>query len=1052
MRKYLAVFFLLTFFAMPVFAAGTIIVAAIAGSAWVAANAALATAIAMAINMVVATVISKAFFNPSQPNIGDYGSGSSPNPGNRQQVPPATDNKLPVVYGTAYVGGTIVDLSITNNNQTLYYVLALCEVTNTNTGQFPDTITFGNIYYGGKKVFFLPDGHTVDYLLDESTGLTDTTVNGKIAIYLYRNGSNTPANSSQSAITVMQDPNLVYQWDNTKLMSNSAFAILKLNYSQTANIRGIEQTRFQVTNSRTNTGDCFSDYLINTRYGAALPANQIDTTSLNALTTYSNQLINYTDSSGNPATQARFKFNGAIDTNRNILDNLQDMASCCDCLIKYKEITGQWGVIVQSTAYTVAMDVNDSNMIGAITITPQDIAASYNLVECKFPDSSSQDTFNTSVFDLAQINPSLLYPNEPVNKVSVSLPLTNNSVTAQLLATRLIKQGREDLNIDVSVNFIGLELDAGDIVTVTNANYGWVAKLFRILKVIQTFADDGSVIVKLSLTEFNPAVYDDVSITEFSPSPNTGIGDPLFFGTIPAPVVASSTPNAATPTITIAVTSASSGISQYAEVWYSAFATPTSSQRLFGGITAVQASGNPYNINSSMGNVILSNIPSGNWYFFSRMVNSLGTSNFSPASALFTWAPTTIQFSRRYLVVAYADNATGTSGFSTDPTNKTYFGLSNQTSSSPVTNPALYTWFLANPAFSTTNFLLYINRGDRKFTFATGTAEYAAVTGAYVPSDTSLYDQSLWSALPAEVNYIDLDMRTGQLIATGTTTVGTGEIQVSNNAEGKVVAALKPLLNFGGNPTFTASVATLTVDIYGRVLGFDAPDSFYYSMEQFTANAGQTVFNVTRGSNYLINNCWVFQNGCWLEPTEFTDTGGATGTVTLDTGATIFDIITIISFKSVNTTTGAFNSFSVDTVDLVSASSYTASGFTLTSGYELLFLNGAVLLDQDYDIVGQTITNFPNLLTGKLSVLQWTQNNLGVPTGTPINVVVNTVTGQDIYPFSYVANALNIYENGVLLDEGTDYTAGSGIYTLATVPTNANQLLLQQTFNRAGAV
>jgi len=1051
MRKYIAVFFLLTFFAFPVFAAGTIIVAAIAGSAWVAANAVLATAIAMAINMVVATVISKAFFNPNQPS-GDFGSGSSPNPGNRQQVPPATDNKLPVVYGTAFVGGTIVDLSISNNNQVLYYVLALSEVTNTNTSQFPDTITFGSIYYGGKKVFFLPDGHTVDYLLDESTGLTDTTVNGKIAIYLYRNGSNTPANSSQSAISVMQDPNLVYQWDNTKLMTNCAFAIIKLNYSQTANIRGIEQTRFQITNSRTNTGECFFDYLINTRYGAALPSNQIDTASLNELTSYSNELINFTDSSGNPATQPRFRFNGTIDTNRNILDNLQDMASCCDCLIKYKEITGQWGVIVQRSAYSVAMDVNDSNMIGAITITPQDIAASYNLVECKFPDSSSQDTFNTAVFDLAQINPSLLYPNEPVNKVSVSLPLTNNSVTAQLLAIRLIKQGREDLNIDVAVNFIGLELDAGDVVTVTNANYGWVAKLFRILKVIQTFSDDGSVVIKLSLTEFNPAVYDDVSITQFSPSPNTGIGDPLFFGTIPAPTVASSTPNAATPTISIAVTSASSGISQYAEVWYSAFATPTSNQRIFGGITAVQASGNPYNINSSMGNVVLSNVPSGNWYFFSRMVNSLGTSNFSPASALFNWNPTTIQFSNRYLIVAYADNATGTSGFSTDPTNKTYFGIRNQTSSSPVSNPALFTWFLANPAFGTNNFLLYINRGDRKFTFATGTAEYAAVTGAYVPSDTTLYDQSLWSALPAEVNYIDLDLRTGQLIATGTTTVGTGEIRVTNNSDGKVVASLAPLLNFGGNPTFTASVATLTVDIYGRVLGFDAPDDFYYSMEQFTANSGQTVFNVTRGSDYLINNCWVFQNGCWLEPTEFTDTGGATGDVTLDTGATIFDIITIISFKSVNTTSGAFNSFTVDTVDLTNASSYTASGFTLTSGYELLFLNGVVLLDQDYDIVGQNITNFPNLLTGKLSVLQWTQNNLGVPTGTPINVVVNTVTGQDIYPFSYVANALNIYENGVLLDEGTDYTAGSGIYTLATVPNNANQLLLQQTFNRAGAV
>ena len=71
--------------------------------------------------------------------------------------------------------------------------------------------------------------------------------------------------------------------------------------------------------------------------------------------------------------------------------------------------------------------------------------------------------------------------------------------------------------------------------------------------------------------------------------------------------------------------------------------------------------------------------------------------------------------------------------------------------------------------------------------------------------------------------------------------------------------------------------------------------------------------------------------------------------------------------------------------------------------------------------------------------------------GTPINVVTNSVIGQDTYPFSYVANALNIYQNGILLDEGTDYTAGFGDYVLANVPTDVNQILLQQTFDRTGA-
>jgi hypothetical protein len=1006
--------------------------------------------VAMAITMVASAIATRAFANANQPDAGLGGSSSTPDPGNRQQVAPATNNKLPVVYGTAWVGGIITDLTISENNQQLYYVLSLSEVTNSNDGQSPDAISFGDIYYGGKKVVFQENGYTVAKLVDESNGVEDTSVNGRIEFYLYSNGSNSPTNSPYSAIEVLQASGLTYTWDNTKLMSNCAFAILHLSYSQTANIRGVDQTRFQVINSRTDTGSCISDYLINTRYGAGLPSNQIDTTSLNALTAYSNEVITFTPYSGGSATQARFKFNGIVDTNRPIMDNLQDMSSCCDCLIKYNEITAKWGVIVNKPAYTVAMDINDSNMISAIQITPIDLAGSYNVVEAKFVENTNQDAFSTANLDLAVIDPALLLPNEPINKVTISLPLVNNNVQAQIVANRILKAAREDLQIQVSTNFVGIQLEAGDIVTVTNANYGWEAKPFRVNKVVDQFNEDGSIVCQLTLMEFNSEIYDDTSITEFTPSPNTGIGDPTFFGTVPAPTIAGTIPNGNNPCVLVGVTSSSSGAVQYAEVWYSAYSNPTSGQRFFAGTTAVQSSGNPYNPNSSMGTVTVSNLPLGNWYFFSRMVNSLASSVFSPPSSLLQWRPTTVQYTQRYLVVAYADDAIGT-GFTTNPRNKTYYGLSNQSSSSPITNPALFTWFEADPSFSTNNYLLYINYGTRKFGFGTGQADYAAVTGSFVPTDFANYDPSLWSGLPDGTNYIDLDHRTGQLTETGTTTVGSGEIKVTNNADGKVVASLAKLLDFGGSSTYTASVAKLTIDIYGRVLGFEPPDDFNYTMQQFTASSGQTVFNVTRASTYLIDNCWVFKNGTLLDESDYTDTAGSTGTVTLAVGATIYDIITIVSFRASNLISGVYNAFSINYVDLVNANSYTASGFTLKSGYELIFLNGTVVNEQDYDIVGQTITNFPSQVTGRLAIYQWTENNLGVPAGTAINVVVNSVTGQDTYPFSYVANALNIYQNGVLLDEGTDYTAGFGEFTLANVPNDNYQILLQQTFDRTGA-
>jgi hypothetical protein len=828
-------------------------------------------ATAFAINMVASAIISKAF-GAKSPNSND----STPNPGNNQQLPPAGDNKLPVVYGSAYVGGIITDVSITDNNQRIYYVIALSEVTNTETGGTPDTITFGNIYWGGKLCVFDPTNqYKVTGLLDESTNIVDTTVNGKLNIYLYRNGSSNPANTSQSAIQVMQSAGLVYTWDSTKLMSNCAFAIVEITYSQSANLTGIQQTRFQITNSRYKPGDCFLDYFTSRRYGAALTSDQINTTSLTALNAYCDQTMTYTPYSGGSASITRFRFDGMLDTNSTIMTNMQTMASCCDCLIKYNEITGEWGVIVQSPTYTIAMDINDSNMVSAIQITPIDLASSYNIAEVKFPDGTSKDTFNSATFDLRVVNPSLLYPNEPVNKQTISLSLVNNSVRAQYLANRFLEGAREDLQVKVDVNFSGIQLEAGDIVTVTNANYGWVAKQFRISQVVETFTDDGQIIASLTLMEFNSAVYDDVNVTQFTPAPNTGIGSPLGFGTLYVPTIINQQVYAPVPSFDVAVTAASAGIVQYAEVYYSAYSNPTDAQRIFAGITAVNPGGNPYNPSESMGVVTLSNIPQGDWYFAVKYFNALGASNFSASSSVLQWRPQTFQYTQRWLAIAYADNATGTSGFSYIARNKSYYGLYNNDTANGGTNPALYTWYQAPSTtntpnnFGTLDYLLYANRSNRKFSFNVGNAGYQNLGGAFVPTNGSIYDSTVWSGLPDPTggvqSFIDLDARTGQLVNAGYsgTNQNDGFLDVTNQTDGSMKVQLKNFLGelFGtGIYTKTFNAATLTIDVYGRVVGFTEQDQFFYTETVFTATAGQTTFNFTHTTDRIL----VFRNGVLL--------------------------------------------------------------------------------------------------------------------------------------------------------------------------------------------
>ena len=625
---------------------GSIIVAAIFNTT-VAAFTIGQTMLAFAINMVASSILSRVF----APDAPSFDGTRYPNPGNRQQIPPATDNKLPIIYGSAFVGGTIIDLSITNNNQQIYYVMALSEVTNSENGNTGDVFSFGDVYWGGKKVIFsttVGETYKVTGLLDESSGLIDTSVAGLMEFYFYRNGSNTPTNSALSAITVMSDANLSYQWDATKLMTNCAFVILKLTYSSDANITGIQQTKFQVINPRSNPGDCLLDYFRSSRYGAALALANVDTTSLTALNAYCSQVITFTPYTGGTNSIIRFRFDGVLLTDQPIMSNIQMMANCCDCLIKYNEITSKWGVIIQQPTYSTALQIDDSNLIGAISVSPLDISNTFNIAEVKFIDNTEQDTFASSIFDLAQVAPSLLYPNEPVNKQTITLPLVNDNVRAQVLANRFLKSCREDLQVQCVINYVGIQLEAGDIVELTNTNYAFANKLFRVQKVTENFADDGSVTASLMLTEFNPAVYADTNVVQFTPAPNSGFLDPNIFGTVPAPVISGIVNSGYKPKFDVVPTTSSNGIIEFLEIWYSTVANPTTAQ-LSLLTTYTSTTGIGYAQSTALSAFEIATFEAGTYYFFVRVGNSLKTSLFSSATQII-WNPT------------YIDDVTGATG------------------------------------------------------------------------------------------------------------------------------------------------------------------------------------------------------------------------------------------------------------------------------------------------------------------------------------------------------------------------------------------------------
>lgn len=616
---------------------GTIIT--YAANALVAAGVSAATATfvaTFAVNFAVSTIITRVF--------GQSGQGPQDN-GTRQQIPPSNTNAIPIVYGDAYLGGTFVDAVLSTDQKTMYYVIAVSCVS--PNGQF--TFDSTKFYYGDRLITFDGTDQTRVVSLTDEAGNVDTKINGNLFINLYRStagGTITSLNGASAPNVVMggSDIDVALRWPSSnRQMNGLAFAIVKLNYNQDAGTTNLSPITFYARHYLNGTGvakpgDVWYDYITNVQYGGAVDTAFVNASSATALNAYSDQLITYTPSGGGSATQARYRMNGVLDAGQTVLSNLDKIMTCADSWMAYNAALGQWSIVINKAEAT-SYAFNDNNIIGEIRVSATDITQSVNQVEAKFPDKGSRDQPN---FVNIKTPVGLLYPNEPINKYSVTYDLCNDSVQAQYLANRILEQAREDLIVSFTTTYYGIQVDAGDVVSVTNSSYGWTNKLFRVVKVNEASLPDGSLGAKLEMTEYSASVYDDSSITQYAPVPNSNLPSVSYFSPLSAPTVVSSNPNSALPNFNVSVTIPATGRVTYSELYYTTSPTPTASDwKLLSVANTID--GQPVTPSTAYiyANQVLPTGASATvTYYFSFIVgNELAKSARSPISAAFTWSP-----------------------------------------------------------------------------------------------------------------------------------------------------------------------------------------------------------------------------------------------------------------------------------------------------------------------------------------------------------------------------------------------------------------------------
>ena len=576
--------------------------------------------------------------------------------GVRQQVPPSQVNAIPIVYGDAYMGGTFVDAVLTTDQKTMYYVLAISSISQANATLGTSAGVFNydtsKMYYGDRLITFDATDLTKVVSLTDDAGNVDTKVSGNLYINLYKStnaGVITSANGASAPSVVMggADIDSAQRWPATnRQMNNLAFAIVKLVYNRDADTTQLNPITFHVSHypdgqSVAKPGDVWLDYITNKSYGGAvgwLPdgtftPNFVDTNSVTVLNAYSDEVITYTPSGGgSTVTQARYRINGVLDAGQTVLNNIDRIVSACDSWMTYNAALGQWSVVVNK-AESAAYAFNDDNIIGDIRVTSTDITTSINQVEARFPFKENRDQASFVNIETPEI---LLYPNEPVNKYSITYDLVNDSVQAQYLANRLLEQAREDLIVTFSTTFYGIQVNAGDVISVTNSDYGWDNKLFRVMKVNESSLPDGSLGAKFDLNEYNAQVYDNYDITQFTPVPNSNLASPNYFSSLAAPTVVGY-PSASVPHFDVTVFVPVTGRVIWGNLYYTTSATPSASD------WSLLASANSVNsvpVTNNTYYTFANNVLSANTYYFAYIVgNDIGQSTLSTKSTAFVWVP-----------------------------------------------------------------------------------------------------------------------------------------------------------------------------------------------------------------------------------------------------------------------------------------------------------------------------------------------------------------------------------------------------------------------------
>jgi len=445
----------------------------------------------------------------------------------------SNDSNIPVIYGERLTGGTRVFMETSGTDNTYLYmaiVMAEGEINDITEIRVDDkVVTFASGFSDGTAI-------EVDSS-DANFYKANPTVEGSSAESLIRLEPHY-GTDGQSASTLLST---LTNWTANHKLSGLCYLAIRFKWNSDA-FTGVPKVQAKIQGKKvktynaslveqsasyqTNPAWCLLDYLTNTRYGKGLTTSEIDLQSFyDASVICTTQVTPYSGGSDINI----FDTNTALDTSRNIIDNVRELIKGCRGYLPYS--SGKYSLVIETTG-TASITLTEDDIIGGYSLTTPDKNEKYNRVIVGFvnPDRNYQvDEVQFPPIDDSGLPSADQHATMKASdggfllEGRFSFTTITNQYQAEEMAEVILRRSREALSLGITVSFDAYDLAIGDIVNITHSSLGFSAKPFRVLGI--TFNEDFT--VGLSLVEHQDSHYTWATKTQASAIPTTNLPNPF---------------------------------------------------------------------------------------------------------------------------------------------------------------------------------------------------------------------------------------------------------------------------------------------------------------------------------------------------------------------------------------------------------------------------------------------------------------------------------------------------------------------------------------------